>query len=323
MTAKSEQIVRSGIVPEEMAGRRLDQIVAKLWPEFSRSRLRQWIDAGRLEVDGATVAAKARLAGGENLSLCAELEAQIPLAPELISLDIVYEDEAVIVIDKPAGLVVHPGAGNPSGTLQNALLNHDAELVKVPRAGIVHRLDKDTSGLLVIARTVEAHNVLSAQIEARAVSRSYQAVCLGVLTGGGEVDAPIGRSARDRTRMTVRDDGRPARTIYRVRERFRAHTYIDVHLDTGRTHQIRVHMAHIRAPLIGDPVYGGRMRLPPAPTEALIAGLRGMRRQALHAARLAFAHPMSGADLELTSPLPTDFSDLLDVLRTDQKETSV
>jgi 23S rRNA pseudouridine1911/1915/1917 synthase len=312
-----QRIYRSAIVPEEYAGQRFDQAAARVWPEFSRSRLRQWIDSGCLTAAGAALPAKARVSGGEHLVLDACEEPQIQLRAEAIPLQIVHEDDSVLVVDKPAGLVVHPGAGNPQGTLQNALLHYDPALVNVPRAGIVHRLDKDTSGLLVVARTLQAHTALAAQIEAREMHRTYEAICVGVLTGGGEIEASIGRHPRDRTRQCVREDGRYARTRYRVRERFRAHTHIEAQLDTGRTHQIRVHMAHIRAPLLGDPVYGGRPRLPRAPTPALVAAVQGLRRQALHAVRLSFAHPVSSEPIECTSPLADDLQALLEVLRDD------
>jgi 23S rRNA pseudouridine1911/1915/1917 synthase len=316
------RIQRSAIVPEDCAGQRFDQAAARLWPEFSRARLQQWIDAGALTAAGRVLPAKTRLRGGEELLLDAVTQPQVPLQAEPIPLQIVHEDSSVFVIDKPAGLVVHPGAGNPAGTLQNALLHLDAALADVPRAGIVHRLDKDTSGLLVVARTLEAQTALAAQIEAREMHRNYEAICAGVLTGGGEIEAPIGRHPRDRTRQCVRDDGRYARTRYRLIERFRAHTHIEVELDTGRTHQIRVHMAHIRAPLLGDPVYGGRPRLPRAPSEELVAAVQGLRRQALHAVRLEFAHPESGIRLLFHSELAADLKALLDVLRADARDAN-
>ena len=221
------------------------------------------------------------------------------------------------MIAKPAGLVVHPGAGNARHTLQNALLGRDPTLAALPRAGIVHRLDKDTSGLLVVARTPRAQTALSRQLLARAVARDYLAVCVGVMTGGGTVDEPIGRHRSDRLRMAIRSDGRPARTHYRVLERFRGHTYLRVKLDTGRTHQIRVHLAHLKHPLVGDPVYGGRLARPRGSGEALIAALRGFKRQALHAAALAFDHPVSGERLSFEAPLPADFTALLAALRAD------
>ena len=242
---------------------------------------------------------------------------QASVAAEPIPLRVLYEDAALLVVDKPAGLVVHPGAGNRSGTLQNALLHRDPALARVPRAGLVHRLDKDTSGLLLVARTVQAQTALAAQIAARSVERTYRAVCQGALTGGGEVDAPIGRHRRDRVKMAVVERGRPARTRYVVLERFRAHTLLQLRLDTGRTHQIRVHMAHIRAPLVGDPVYGGRTRLPKHPSPQLQRALASFKRQALHASELRLAHPGSGAPLEFESPVPEDMQALLDALRED------
>jgi 23S rRNA pseudouridine1911/1915/1917 synthase len=311
------RIQRRMTVPDELGGKRLDQAAALLLPEFSRSRLKSWIDAGRLTVGGEGAKPRALLKGGEELVLDTELEAAVPIAPEAIPLSVVHADAALLVIDKPAGLVVHPGAGNRSGTLQNALLNAHPELAEVPRAGLVHRLDKDTSGLLLVARTLESQIALAAALERREIKRTYRAICQGVLTGGGTVDAPIGRHRRERTKMAVVDGGRPARTHYRVVERFRAHTHIEVELETGRTHQIRVHLAHIRAPLLGDPVYGGRPRLPPAPSHELRAALQSFPRQALHASRLAFVHPSTGDDLEFQSALPADFERLLTLLRAD------
>ncbi|HEX6996749.1 MAG TPA: 23S rRNA pseudouridine(1911/1915/1917) synthase RluD [Gammaproteobacteria bacterium] len=315
-----ERIARRAVVPAELAGARLDQAAAALLPEFSRSRLKAWIDDGRLTLDGRKAEGKERLKGGEEIALDAALEPAVEVAPEPIALRVVYRDDAILVIDKPAGLVVHPGAGNAGGTLQNALLHLEPELAALPRAGLVHRLDKDTSGLLVVARTAAGQKALVAALERHEVRRHYRAVCQGVLSGGGLVDAPIGRHRRDRTKMTVSEQGRPARTRYRVLERFRAHTYVEVELETGRTHQIRVHMAHIRAPLVGDPVYGGRPRFPPQPTPALRHLLETFRRQALHAARLALQHPVTGEALAFESPLPPDFEELLEVLREDAAE---
>ena len=304
-------------IPDDLSGRRLDQAAALLLPEFSRSRLKSWIDAGALTLDGAEAKARTLLKGGEALALEAELEAAVPVEPEAIPFTVVHEDEALLVIDKPVGLVVHPGAGNASGTLQNALLHRYPDLVLLPRAGLVHRLDKDTSGLLVVARTLASQTALAAALERRDVKRTYLAICQGVLTGGGTIEEPIGRHRSDRTKMAVVEGGRESRTHYRVLERFRAHTLCEVELDTGRTHQIRVHMAHIRAPLLGDPVYGGRPRLPPAPSDELRSALQGFKRQALHAQRLAFAHPVSGEHLVFTSPIPADLAALVALLRAD------
>jgi len=312
-----ERILRRAAVPPELAGRRLDQAAARLLDDFSRSRLKVWIERGDLTLSGRPAAPKTRVREGDELALDVELEPVIAVEPEPIPLTLVHEDAACFVIDKPAGLIVHPGAGNPSGTLQNALLHLDPSLASIPRAGIVHRLDKDTSGLLMIARTLDAHKTLVASLERRTVRRIYEGVCQTVLTGGGEVDAPIGRHPKDRLKMAVVPGGREAQTRYRVVERFRAHTHVRVELQTGRTHQIRVHFAHIRAPLVGDPVYGGRPRLPKSPDPALREQLQQFPRQALHARRLAFDHPVSGALLELESPLPADIVGLLQALRAD------
>jgi 23S rRNA pseudouridine1911/1915/1917 synthase len=313
------RIVKRFSVPPELAGRRLDQAAAALLPEFSRSRLRAWIDAGALKVGGREAKARLLLKGGEELALAAELETAVESGPEPIPLEVVYGDDALLVIDKPVGLVVHPGAGNRSGTLQNALLHRFPDLAVLPRAGLVHRLDKDTSGLLLVARTLQSHTALIAALERREIKRTYRAICQGVLTGGGVVDAPIGRHRRERTKMAVVENGRPARTRYRVVERFRAHTYCELELETGRTHQIRVHMAHIRAPLLGDPVYGGRPKLPPAAGDDLRAALQAFRRQALHAISLELAHPMTGAAVAFESPLAADLAALLELLRADTR----
>lgn len=313
-----QQVSRRVVVPPEFAGKRLDQTAALLLAEFSRSRLKQWIEGGQLTVSGLAAAPKVRLRGGEEIVLEAELEPVVALEPEAIRLVVVHSDPSIFVIDKPAGLVVHPGAGNPSGTLQNALLNLDPALAAVPRAGLVHRLDKDTSGLLVVARTLTAQQALAGLIERRRVQRIYEAVCQGALTGGGTVDAPIDRHPRERTRMAVREGGRPARTRYRVLERFRAQTHLEVELETGRTHQIRVHLAHVRAPLVGDPVYGGRPKLPRQPTDKLRLVLQGFARQALHATRLTLPHPGTGETLTFESELPADFVELLQALREDR-----
>jgi 23S rRNA pseudouridine1911/1915/1917 synthase len=315
-----DRIERRLIVPDGFAGRRLDQAAAQLWPEFSRSRLKTWIDAGRLTIAGQSARARTLLKGGEELALDTELEAAVEVAPEAIPLTVLHADDALLVIDKPVGLVVHPGAGNRSGTLQNALLHAHPELAVLPRAGLVHRLDKDTSGLLLVARTLASQIALSAALERRDIHRTYQAVCHGVLTGGGTIDAPIGRHPRERTKMAVVGGGREARTHYRVLERFRAHTHVEVRLETGRTHQIRVHMAHVRAPLVGDPVYGGRPRPPRGPNEELRRLLQGFKRQALHATRLAFAHPTTREELAFESALAPDLRELLAALRADAAE---
>ena len=312
-----ETIVYSDLVPPEYAGLRLDQALAEMFPQFSRNRLKRWIEAGMVEVDDLVLRPRDKVAGGEQVRIRAVTEPEVRVEPEDIPLSILHEDSTVLVIDKPAGLVVHPGAGNPGGTLQNALLHHRPELAEVPRAGIVHRLDKDTSGLMVVAATLEAHASLVRQLDERSVRREYEAVCVGVLTGGGTVDAPIGRHRTDRLKMTVREGGRAARTHYRVLDRYRAHTHVLARLETGRTHQIRAHFAHLRHPLVGDQTYGGRLRLPPGDNAALAAVLRSFRRQALHAARLEFLHPAGDEPVSFEAPPPADFVGLIAALAAD------
>lgn len=311
-----EPIHREAIVAAEHRGERLDRVAADLFPEFSRTRLQTWIRTGNLRVDGAVTKPREPLLGGERLSLDAELEsADDQVAPEPIALDVIHEDAAILVINKPAGMVVHPGAGNRAGTLQNAILHRAPQTEVLPRAGLVHRLDKDTSGLMVVAKTLPAHKALVDQLQARTMGREYLALVGGALTAGGTVDAPIGRDPRERKRMAVREDGRPARTDYRIEERFPAHTLLRCRLHSGRTHQIRVHMAHIRHPLVGDPVYGNRLRLPKGADETVREALRGFRRQALHARRLQLVHPVSGQTVHWETALPADFEALLAALR--------
>ena len=306
-----------GEIPPSCAGMRLDQALAQLFEGYSRSRLSQWLKAGQVRVNGQQLRGRDKVWGGEQVEIHAELEEQTAWQAEAIALEIVYEDEQLIVINKPAGLVVHPAAGNPAGTLVNALLHHDASLNTIPRAGVVHRIDKDTSGLLVVARTLTAQKSLVEQFQAHSLLREYQAVVTGVLTAGGTVDAPVGRHPVQRKRMAVIPNGKPAVTHYRVMERFRAHSWIRCRLETGRTHQIRVHMAHIHHPLVGDPVYGGRLRLPKGCSETLTRTLRHFRRQALHAGRLGLVHPTSGETLEWNAALPADMESLLVSLRAD------
>jgi 23S rRNA pseudouridine1911/1915/1917 synthase len=257
--------------------------------------------------------------GGEQVTVNVVLEVQTHSTPEDIALDVLFEDEHVIVIDKPAGLVVHPGAGNPAGTLVNALLHRDPSLEMLPRAGIVHRLDKDTSGVMVVARTLAAHTALVEQLSARQVHRQYLAVVVGALVSGGTANAPIDRHPRDRIRMAVRDDGREAVTHYRLRERFRAHTLLECRLETGRTHQIRVHMQHLKHPIVGDPLYGGPLKLPRGAAPELVDALRGFKRQALHAETLEFAHPVGGEPVRCTAPVPADMLALMQALRVDHR----
>jgi 23S rRNA pseudouridine1911/1915/1917 synthase len=311
--------VQTAQVPAAAAGRRFDQALAELFPDYSRSRLTAWIRAGEVLLNGAQVLPRHILTGGEAVTLRAQPGREVPLAPEPIALDIRYEDDDVLVVNKPVGLVVHPGAGQPAGTLQNALLHHDPRLAEIPRAGIVHRLDKDTSGLMVVARTLRAHTGLVELLQARDVHRQYEAIVYGAMIAGGTVDAPIGRHPRDRIRQAIVDEpaGKPAVTHYRVRERFRAHTLIECRLETGRTHQIRVHMAHIRHPLVGDAIYGGGLKLPRGATPELAEAMRGFRRQALHAEKLEFAHPVSGAAISVEAETPPDMEALVRALRDD------
>ncbi len=308
---------RSARVPDALAGRRFDAVLAELFPEYSRSRLSAWVKSGDVLLDGATVRPREAVRGGQEVVLTATLEPQVSAGPEDIPLSVLYEDAEVLVIDKPAGLVVHPGAGNHTGTLVNALLFRDPSIAAVPRAGIVHRLDKDTSGVMVVARTLQAQAALVAQLSAREVHRQYLAVVVGALVSGGTVAAPIDRHPRDRLRMAVRDDGREATTHYRLQERFRAHTALECRLETGRTHQIRVHMAHLKHPIVGDPLYGGPLKLPRGASDELAAALRGFKRQALHAQVLEFAHPATGEPVRCEAPLPDDLQALLRELRTD------
>ncbi|HBN9953576.1 TPA: 23S rRNA pseudouridine(1911/1915/1917) synthase RluD [Pseudomonas aeruginosa] len=315
----SDMIQRAAEVPFELGGQRLDQIAAQLFPEHSRSRLAGWIKDGRLTVDGAVLRPRDIVHSGAQLVLEAEQEAQGEWLAQDIELEIVYEDEHILVIDKPAGLVVHPAAGHQDGTLLNALLYHVPDIANVPRAGIVHRLDKDTTGLMVVAKTLEAHTKLVAQLQARSVSRIYEAIVIGVITSGGTIDAPIGRHGVQRQKMAVVDAGKVAVSHYRVLERFRAHTHTRVKLETGRTHQIRVHMSHIGYPLVGDPVYGGRFRIPPVASQTLVQTLREFPRQALHARFLELDHPATGVHMKWESPLPEDFLWLLSLLRQDRE----
>lgn len=309
-------------VPLTAAGRRFDQALAEMFPDYSRSRLSGWIKSGAVSLDGAQVAARQLLRGGELVRLEVELENEVSSAPEAMALAIVHEDEHLLVLDKPAGLVVHPGAGNPVGTLLNGLLHHDPKLAELPRAGIVHRLDKDTSGLMVVARTLPTCTALVDLLSRHEVERQYEAVVLGTMVAGGTVDEPIGRSMGDRLRQAVRDeeDGKRAVTHYRLRERFRAHSLLQCQLETGRTHQIRVHMAHIGHPLIGDPLYGGGLKLPRGASAELIGTLRGFRRQALHAERLSFIHPATGEEMSFSAERPADQRLLIEALREDLAE---
>ena len=316
----SEIIQLRAEVPSDLGGQRLDQVAAQLFAEHSRSRLSAWIKEGRLTVDGDVLRPRDTVHGGALLELNAEQEAQGEWVAQDIDLDIVYEDDQILVINKPAGLVVHPAAGHADGTLLNALLHHVPDIINVPRAGIVHRLDKDTTGLMVVAKTVPAQTRLVESLQLREITREYEAVAIGHMTAGGTVEEPISRHPTKRTHMSVHPMGKPAVTHYRIMEHFRIHTRLRLRLETGRTHQIRVHMAHITHPLVGDQVYGGRPRPPKGASDEFISVLRKFDRQALHATMLRLYHPITGIQMEWHAPIPQDMVDLIDAMRVDFEE---
>ena len=306
-------------IPIQSHGMRLDQVVAELFPDYSRNRLATWIKEGRLTVDGKTMKPRDKALASAHVVLEVVDEPVIDWQPQTLPLDVIFEDEHILVVNKPAGMVVHPAAGHTDGTLVNALLGYAPELDTLPRGGIVHRLDKETSGIMFVARSALAHKSLVAQLSERTVSRTYCAVCTGALTGGGKIDAPIDRHPTARTKMAVVADGKPAVTHYRIAHRFKHYTQLQVNLETGRTHQIRVHMAHRKWPLIGDPVYAGRQRIPAGASEALITALRNFPRQALHAQALEFEHPATGDWMEFETELPDDLVELLEVLDSEDR----
>ena len=319
----NDNSVQRGQIADDWAGKRLDHVLADMFPDYSRSRLQQWLKEGQITVNGEFLRAKDKVAGGEEVELYPQLECDTDWQAQDIPLDIVHEDEHIMVIHKPAGLVVHPAAGNQDGTLLNGLLFHDAELATLPRAGIVHRLDKDTSGLLVVARTLKAQKSLVDQLQERAFLREYLAVVNGVLTAGGTVDEPMGRHPVHRKRMAVVPNGKPAITHYRIEQRYRAHSLLRVKLETGRTHQIRVHMAYINHPLVGDPVYGGRLKLPKGCSDEMAKSLRNFKRQALHATLLGLTHPASGEWLQWQRDVPEDMACLISVLDKDHEQADI
>lgn len=313
----STKISLQAIVPETLSGKRLDQAAALLFPDYSRGRIQSWIKEGTLLVNNAVLRSKDKTYEGDVLSLDTELVEEEAWGAEPKELDIVYEDDDVIVLNKAIDTVVHPAAGNRSGTLLNGLLHYCPSLKEIPRAGIVHRLDKDTSGLMVVAKTLQAHRVLVKQLQKREVNREYEAVVVGVMTGGGTVDLPLGRHPINRQKRAVLANGKDSVTHYRVLNRYRAHTHILVKLETGRTHQIRVHMSHMRYPLVGDQLYGGRLQIPKACSGALAKELKLYKQQALHARRLGFLHPRTGEECLWECELPPQMQSLLSVLAED------
>lgn len=316
MSSNQEVIHLEAELQEHHTGLRMDQILADLFPDYSRSRIKEWILAGGVQIDGNVIdKPRTKLKGTEVVAIEGIIEVQTAHEAQDIELPIIYEDDDIIIINKPMGIVVHPGAGNKDSTMLNALLNHCPGIEMVPRAGIVHRLDKDTTGLMVVAKTIPAHTHLVAELQAREISREYEAIVNGVLVAGGTVDAPIGRHQTKRTSMAVRHDGKPAATHYRIIEKFSHFTHLRLKLESGRTHQIRVHMSHIKHPLVGDPMYGGRTRLPKGASELLIETLRGFPRQALHAVQLGLFHPSTGEWMTWQAPLPEDFVSLRNTLR--------
>ncbi len=305
----------SATIPEQHAGQRLDQVLASLFQQHSRARLQGWIRDGKVLLNNTSVSQRFRVKGGERVCIKAELEQQSESRAEAIPLQIITEDEHLLVLNKPAGLVVHPGAGNPQHTLLNALLHHYEPLAYVPRAGIVHRLDKDTTGLMVVAKNIETHTRLVEAMQAREINRQYLACVRGELVAGGMVDEPIGRHPKHRTKMAVHPQGKPARTEYRIEQRFRHFTLLRCKLESGRTHQIRVHLAHIHHAVVGDPLYGGRAALPAGCSESIRSAIKSFRRQALHACELQLRHPQTSEACCWTAPMPDDFSALLNVLQ--------
>ncbi|HAS6071306.1 TPA: 23S rRNA pseudouridine(1911/1915/1917) synthase RluD [Vibrio vulnificus] len=317
----AQQIELTNTVKDSQLGQRLDQAIAELFADFSRSRLKEWLLDGKVTVDGKVVTKpRTKVMGGEVITVLAELEDEVRWEAQDIPLDIVYEDDDILVINKPRDFVVHPGAGTPDGTVLNALLFHCPEVAEVPRAGIVHRLDKDTTGLMVVAKTVPAQTRLVRALQKRNITREYEAIAIGRMTAGGKVDKPIGRHATKRTLMAVSPMGKPAVTHFRVAEHFREHTRIRLRLETGRTHQIRVHMSYLQHPLLGDAAYGGRARIPAGASEDVTAMIRNFDRQALHAVMLRFEHPITGEEMEFHAPVPDDMVELTETLRRDAQE---
>jgi 23S rRNA pseudouridine1911/1915/1917 synthase len=308
-------------VPEDLSGNRLDRVLTMLYPQHSRARMQEWIKSGKVTVDQKLLRQKDPVRSGQTIEINPVFETQEDHAGEDIPLDIIYQDEALIILNKPAGLVVHPGAGNSNHTLLNALLYLDPSLQLVHRAGIIQRLDKETSGIMVVARTPESHTYLVEEMRERKITREYEAIVNGVMTAGGTIDAPIGRHSKLRTRMSITEKGKMAITHFRLIKKFTSHTHIKVKLETGRTHQIRVHMAHIKYPIVGDPVYGGRNRLAKNISKDLRVMLEGFPRQALHASRLELVHPLTGKKIEHMAPLPEDMVNLINALEAHEESS--
>lgn len=314
----TQQITLQAEVSADLLGLRLDQALAQLFPDYSRSRIKVWIENDLVRVNGNIVnKAREKVFGGEQIEIQVEIEEEQRFEAQDIALNIVYEDDDILVINKPKDLVVHPGAGNPDGTVLNALLHHCPQIAEVPRAGIVHRLDKDTTGLMVVAKNIPAQTHLVNALQKRQITREYEAIASGIMTQGGKVDEPMARHPTKRTAMAVHPMGKPAVTHYRIMERFRNYTRLRLRLETGRTHQIRVHMAHIAHPLLGDQLYGGRPRPPKGASDAFLDVLRNFKRQALHATMLRLNHPISGELMEWHAPLPEDFVELVEALKAD------
>jgi len=308
------KIIFNTAIPASLAGKRLDQALSALFPEYSRAKLQEWIKAGYVKVENKILISRNKVFAGQKIEIIAEITIQETAEPQQIALNIIYEDNDIIVVNKPVGLIVHPGAGQKANTLLNALLYHAPELAKLPRAGIIHRIDKDTSGLLIIAKNLEAHTKLVAAMQERKIKREYEAVVYGEIAAGSTIDAPIGRHRIKRTAMAVTDAGKPAITHFRILEHFRDFTYIKLNLETGRTHQIRVHMAHIHHPIVGDQTYS-KLKIPKNSSEELQNYLHHFKRQALHAKKLTLVHPKNNKILEFEAPLPSDMVELLSILR--------
>ena len=314
----SKQLQLTAEIQLHQLGQRLDQALAECFPDYSRSRIKTWIEQSLVQVNGVVVnKPREKVFGGEQIIVEVEIEDENRFVAQQIPLDIVYEDDDILVINKPKDFVVHPGAGNPDGTVLNALLYHCPQIAEVPRAGIVHRLDKDTTGLMVVAKTIPAQTRLVYALQKRRITREYEAVAYGIMTKGGTIDQPMARHPTKRTHMAVHPMGKPAVTHYRIMEHFRIHTRLRLRLETGRTHQIRVHMSHITHPLVGDQVYGGRPRPPKGASEEFITALRKFDRQALHATMLRLYHPISGIEMEWHAPIPQDMVELIEAMRAD------